>query len=86
MAIFEAYLDPEDVQDSNKLAIYNVIDDSAEGMKKFIIEYYPEVIEKSIKVLCLESGAAYYAMFTTVDEESDTKLHWHVGASYIITV
>lgn len=86
MAIFEVYLDPEDVQDSNKLTIYDVRDDSAEGMKKFIIEYYPEVIEESIKVLYLESGAVYYAMFTTVDEESDTKLHWYVGASCIITV
>jgi len=86
MAIFEVSLDPEDVQSDNKFMIYDVRNDSAEGIKEFITSFYPEVIEESIEILCLESGAVYYAMFTTVDEESDTKLHWNVAASYVITV
>lgn len=34
MAIFAVSLDPKDVQDSNRLTIYNVINNSAEGIKK----------------------------------------------------
>lgn len=87
MAIFEVSLNPKDMQDdSNTFTIYNVADDSAERVKRLIMEYYPGVVEDSIKTFCLESGAVYHAVFTTVDKESGKKLRWNVEANHIITV
>lgn len=86
MAIFEVSLDPKDMQDnSNAFTIYNVIDDSAERVKRLIIEYYPGVIEDSIKLFCLESGSVYHATFIT-ERNDHEKLHWHVEANHFITV
>lgn len=86
MVVFTVCLDDEDAQNGNRLMLYDVRDNSVEGMKRFITESYPGVVEDSIETLCLESGFVYYATFTTIDEECDKKLHWHVAASHVITI
>lgn len=86
MAIFAVSLDPEDVQDNNSLMIYDIRDNSYKGVKKFILELYPDVIEESIDILCLESSpAVYYATFTT-EEDDHRKLHWNLEASHVFIV
>lgn len=86
MGIFAVSLDPEDVQyNSNNLTIYNVRNNSFEGMKKFILGSYPRVIEESIKIFCLDSGAVFYATFAT-EGDDHKKLHWNVSANHIFTV
>lgn len=85
MAVFTVYLDDEDAQNGNRLMIYNVRDNSAEGMKKFITGSYPGVVEDSIKTLSLESGFVYYAIFTTKVNGYES-LHWHVEAKHVITI
>lgn len=85
MAIFAVSLDPKDVQDNNRLMIYDVRDNSFEGVRKFIIELYSDVIEESIDILCLESGSVYYATFIT-EEDDHKKLHWNLAASHVFIV
>lgn len=85
MAIFTVSLDPKDTQDNNMLMIYNVRDNSFEGVKKFILGSYPRVAEESIKILCTEVGSVYYATFITEENDSH-KLHWILRIRYIITV
>lgn len=85
MAIFEVSLDPKDVQDNNMLMIYDIKDNSYKGVKNFIFELYPDVIEESIDILCLESGSVYYATFIT-EEDDHGKLHWNLAASHIFIV
>lgn len=89
MAIFEVSLNPKDMQDNSNTSftIYNVADDSVERVKRLIMEYYPGVVEDSIETFCLESGAVYRAVFTTVDKESGKKLRWNaVETNHIMTV
>lgn len=86
MVVFIVYLDDEDAQNGNRLMLYDVRDNSVEGMKKFITGSYTGVVEDSIETFCLESGFVYYATFITVDEESDEKLHWNVEASHVIII
>lgn len=86
MAVFTVCLDDEDAHNGNRLMLYDVRDNSVEGMKRFITGSYPGVVEDSIKTFCLESGFVYYATFITVDEESDAKLHWNVEAKHVITI
>lgn len=85
MAIFTVYLDDEDAHNGNRLMIYDVRDNSVEGMKKFITGSYHGVVEDSIKTLCLESGFVYYATFITKVNGCES-LHWNVESSHIITI
>lgn len=85
MAIFAVSLDPKDVQDNNRLMIYDIRDNSYKGVKKFILELYSDVIKESIDILCLESGSVYYATFTT-EEDDHKKLHWNLAASHVFIV
>lgn len=85
MSIFTVALDPKDAQGNNMLMIYDVKDDSVEGIKELITNLYPEVIEESINILCLESGSVYYATFIT-EEDDHKKLHWNLESSHVFIV
>lgn len=85
MAIYAVSLDIEDIRNSDRLTIYDIEDNSAKGAKKFITDFYPKVVEESIKIYSIKSGPVYYATFTT-EEDDYKKLHWNLAASHVFIV
>lgn len=84
MAIYAVSLDIEDIRNSDRLTIYDIEDNSAKGAKKFITDFYPKVVEESIKIYSIKSGPVYYATFTT-EENEHLKFHWVVRNVHILT-
>lgn len=85
MSVVAVYLDSQDVEDNINLLIYDVKDDSVEGLKKFLTTNYPGIQEDSIQFYCFKDGSVYYATFTNEEEDFDyQELHWKLEVKHVI--
>lgn len=85
MSVVAVYLDTQDVEDDINLMLFDVEDDSVEGLKKFFTNCYSGVKEDSFQFYCYKNGAVDCATFTTVEEEFDyQELHWHLEVRYVV--
>lgn len=86
MSVVAVYLDAQDVEDDINLMIYNIKDDSVEGLKKFITSFYSGVEEDDIQFYLFEDGSVDCATFTSEEEEFEEELHWHIEVHSVVNL
>ena len=87
MSVVAVYLDAQDVEDDINLMIYNIKDDSVEGLKKFITSFYSGVEEDDIQFYLFEDGSVDCATFITVGEEEDEEdLKWNLEVHNVVSL